>query len=159
MIYKDPNKFLYDSTIEGDWSLLGLDIGKNKIGVAYSNSLVNVVLPITILSERNQPMQINAICKTIIDKKITGVVIGLPVEMNGNHGTQVKAILDFTNRLTRKTVVPIYLHDERMTTALANRLLMNNNLSRKQRNNADDELSAAIILESFLTYSTSIKGI
>lgn len=155
MIYTDLNDFLSNSTSNNIWSFLSLDVGKKKIGVAHSSSSVNVVLPISLLTHRTQPLQIDAISNIALERKITGIIIGLPVEMSGNHGTQVKSVTDFAHRLSKKVTTPIYLSDERMTTALANRLLTLNNLSRKQRSDADDELSAAIILENFLYMAKS----
>lgn len=150
MIYTDLNDFLSSSTSNNIWSFISLDVGKKKIGVAHSSSSVNVVLPISLLTHRTQPLQIDAIYHITLERKITGIIIGLPIEMSGNHGTQVKSVTDFAHRLSRKVPTPIYLSDERMTTALANRLLSLNNLSRKKRNDVDDEVSAAIILENFL---------
>lgn len=138
------------SLSNGCWNFLSLDVGKKKIGLAHSSSSVNVVLPIGLLTEKTQPLQIESVNKIALERKITGIIIGLPVEMSGLHGSQVKSVTDFTNRLSKRVNIPIYLSDERMTTALANRLLSFNNLSRRQRNDVDDEVSAAIILENFL---------
>jgi len=150
MIYTDLNDFLSASTSNKLWSFLSIDVGKKKIGVAHSSSSVNVVLPISLLTHRTQPLQIDAIYNIVLERKITGIIIGLPIEMSGNHGPQVKSVTDFAHRLSKKVTTPIYLSDERMTTAFANRLLSLNNVSRKKRNDIDDQLSAAIILENLL---------
>jgi len=150
MIYTQSNNFLEDSTINGRWNLLGLDVGGKKVGVAHASNMVNVVLPITVIINKRQTVQLEEICKIISAREITGIVIGWPLEMSGNAGVQTENISKFAGKLLLRRDIPVYLQDERMSTALANRLLMDASLTRRQRSDVDDQLSAAIILESFL---------
>lgn len=150
MIYDQPNNFLENSTKHGCWNLLGLDVGGKKIGVAHISSMVNVVLPIALVSHKKQSVQLEEVRKLIVAREITGVVIGWPLEMSGNAGVQTEVIAKFANKLLERCDIPIFLQDERMSTALANRLLIEATLTRRQRSDVDDQLSAALILESFL---------
>lgn len=138
------------------WSLLGLDVGKKKIGVAYVSSVASVVLPIALIEQTKISKQLEAIKSIAQDRKINGMVIGWPLEMSGNVGIQAIEINKFATKLAELIDIPIYLQDERMSTALANRLLLESSLNRRKRNSVDDQVSATIILDNFLTLTKGL---
>lgn len=150
MIFQHHSDFLRSITISDKWSLLGLDVGNKKIGVACASSSANVVLPLYLITGKNLNQQIDNLVNLINDREISGLVIGWPLEMSGNVGAQADTVKKFADKLLTKKSIPIYLQDERMSTALANRLLMDSSLTRRQKSDVDDQLSAALILDSFL---------
>ena len=76
--------------------------------------------------------------------------MGLPVNMDGTNSEQTKIVVNFVNKLAKKTNLPIYLQDERLTSKAADSLLRNMGFNRKQRNERDDMAAASMILETTL---------
>ena len=81
---------------------------------------------------------------------ICAIVVGLPVNMDGTNSEQTKIVVNFVNKLAKKTNLPIYLQDERLTSKAADSLLRNMGFNRKQRNERDDMAAASMILETTL---------
>jgi putative Holliday junction resolvase len=153
MIYKEINEFNNAAINSNSWCLLSLDFGSKKIGTAYVSSMVNVVMPLQLIYYKKPGSAVEQILTITKDRQITGIVIGWPLEMSGHEGIQTELVTKFADKLMQKIKLPIYLQDERMSTAMANRLLMPTLMSRKQRSQLDDQLAAAVILESFLIYA------
>ncbi|MCC8468214.1 MAG: Holliday junction resolvase RuvX, partial [Rickettsia endosymbiont of Eriopis connexa] len=82
--------------------------------------------------------------------KVCGVVVGLPIDMNGAVTEQTNIVMKFAEELTKSINLPIYLQDERLTTKAANNFLKSFGVKRKDRNNNDDALAASMILETVL---------
>lgn len=159
MIHTQLTEFINASILNKNWALLGLDIGSKKIGVAYTSHQANVVLPLTTINNPKLNIRLNEIRSLIYDRKITGIVAGWPLEMSGNPGIQTENIKKFLDKILKKVEIAIYLQDERLSTAMANRLLIDAEFTRQKRNNLDDQISAALILESFLSIIKSKPNI
>lgn len=131
-------------------SLICFDHGQRKIGVAISTSDLAIALPLIIIEEPN-PNQHLKKCLTIIkEKDPAGIVIGLPVNMDGSEGPQAISARKFAESISLKTTLPIYLQDERMTTRAADNLLKTMGLKRQKRNQSDDLAAASMTLETVL---------
>jgi putative holliday junction resolvase len=137
---------------------LGLDIGSRRIGTALSDHLGLLAAPWrTIPVGRGH--ELGAIAAMVAEREIEILVIGLPLSLDGNEGPQAKTVRAFVERLVAHLAsvrgadappIPIEFADERFTTAEAERLLLQRNLSREERRARVDAAAAAIMLQDWL---------
>ena len=137
---------------------LGLDIGSRRIGTALSDHLGLLAAPWrTIAVGRGREMA--EIAAMVAEREIEILVIGLPLSLDGTEGPQAKIVRDFVERLAAHLAsargeeqfsLPIAFADERFTTAEAERLLLERNLSREERRARVDAAAAAIMLQDWL---------
>ena len=153
MIYESKGDFLHQLNKLKSFKVLGIDFGERKSGIALYNSEINIAIPLVVIKEIRK--NLNSLLKCIQEKAINGMVIGLPLQLDGSTTENTQNIVEFTKMLDAKTKLPIILSDERLTTALANTLLKEAKLKRKKRNEVDDAVAASILLENFfLTLKT-----
>ncbi|WP_341789657.1 Holliday junction resolvase RuvX [Rickettsia endosymbiont of Polydrusus tereticollis] len=148
MIIKNLQEFY--RLLPVNYPLIALDHGTKKIGVALSNQERTIAMPLCVANAINKKAQITTILNLIEKYKVCGIVIGLPINMSGEIGTQAEIVLKFAEDFTKHTDLPIYLQDERLTTKAANNLLKSFGVKRKERNNNDDVIAASMILETTL---------
>lgn len=132
--------------------VLGLDLGSVTCGVAVSDPLGMIarsVETIRFADEQNDEAipRITALCKELGVEKI---VLGLPKHMNGDIGIRANIALDFKEKLEKAIGLEVIMIDERMTTMAANRLLIAQDVSRKNRKKVIDQMAAVQILQSYL---------
>ncbi|MBN9543716.1 MAG: Holliday junction resolvase RuvX [Alphaproteobacteria bacterium] len=143
MIYYNKTEFQQNLASSG--ILLGLDIGQKKVGIAISDAARFMAMPLKVIS-----LNINEIKLLISEYKAAGLVIGLPLSMNGEKNEQCLFVEKVAAQILEAIELPIFLSDERMTTRMANTLLKQGNIKRKDRDKVDDMVSASVILESGL---------
>ncbi|MBN8827597.1 MAG: Holliday junction resolvase RuvX [Sphingobacteriia bacterium] len=148
MIFKTIAEFKLNLPSSGP--ILGLDIGGKKIGLALSDDFRRLSSSLQVININD----LNNLSKICIDYNITGIVIGWPLEMNGNEGEACKKILEKANKISTLINLPILLFDERFTTKMANNALSHFEFTRKKRNDQDDKVSANIILQDVLNSFT-----
>ncbi|AFM24210.1 Holliday junction resolvase RuvX [Desulfomonile tiedjei] len=137
--------------------ILGLDIGSKRIGVALSDELgytAQGVETVTYTDPESAADRIQGIAES---RNVTEIVIGIPYNMNGTEGPQVRNVRDFIERLRKRINVPIHEWDERLTTFAAERVLLEADISRAKRRKVVDKLAAVLILQGFLD-SQTFKG-
>lgn len=148
MIFEDKKEFLTNIQRK-NYKLIGLDIGGKKIGIAFGNIETKIVSPYkTILVNKQTKDFIVALIK---EYEIDGIVVGLPLELTGKVGDVAKRVMKFAKELSLKTELPITFEDERFTTTIANDLLIQIGMNRKNRAKIDDHISAKVILDSFFS--------
>lgn len=131
---------------------LGLDLGTKTLGVAISDingSLASSLTTINYKSENYEDL-FPLLNKIIIDKNINTVVLGLPKNMNNTMGERCEQVLKFKDILEHRFKLNVILQDERLSTMLANNILINADVSRNKRKKVVDKLAANIILQSYL---------
>src|SRR5579859_4350619 len=129
--------------------LIGLDPGARTIGVALSDVTVSLASPYG--SIRRGKLRDNAAEIVAIARKegAGGLVVGLPLSMDGSFGPAAQAARDWALALSDATALPVALWDERLTTAAANRFLIEQaDVSRRRRAQAVDRLATALLLQS-----------
>jgi putative Holliday junction resolvase len=134
--------------------LIGLDPGSRIIGVALSDVGLSVATPYA--SIRRRRLRDNAAEIAAIARKegVGGLVVGLPLSMNGTLGPAAQGVRDWATALAEVTMLPTALWDERLSSAAVNRLLISEaGLSRRKRAAAVDRLAAAWILQAALDAS------
>lgn len=128
---------------------LGMDLGTKRLGLAISTSGV-LTTPYKLISFKTYEEARDEVIKIIEKEKITCLVLGLPKNMDNSMGFASERSLNFKNLLEEKCSLPVNLVDERLSTVEAESILIENNYSRAKRKNVIDELSACIILDTYL---------
>lgn len=131
-------------------SLMGLDIGKKRIGVAISDGTWTIASPLETIERTTFSYVLQYLKIKIKDLSIIGIIVGLPLNMNGSQGRSVQSVRHFVYNLIKEISLPILLWDERLSTFAAEEALLEANLSRSKRALLTDKVAAAIILQTFL---------
>lgn len=131
-------------------ALAGLDLGDRTLGVAVSDGLRQVATPLTTIRRTRFTQDAAALMQIVADRQITGLVLGLPLNMDGSAGPRVQSTQAFARNLARLTDLPIGFWDERLSTVAAERALIEADLSRKRRAEVIDHVAAAYILQGAL---------
>ena len=129
---------------------LGLDVGSRRIGIAVSDPLGITAQGLETLQRRNKRHDLAALEHIIRDYAVQQIVIGLPLRMSGAEGTQSDKMLLFAEDLRKRFRLPVHLWDERLTSAEANRLLRETELSIEKRAKAVDRMAAVLILQGWM---------
>jgi len=131
--------------------LLGLDLGDKTIGIAVSDPGLTVASPVETLRRGKFTRDAEALIAIIEKHEVGGLVIGLPVNMDGTEGPRCQSTRQFAANLLEKTDLLIAFWDERLSTAAIQRLLTDEaDLSRKRRGEVVDKMAAAYILQGAL---------
>jgi putative holliday junction resolvase len=129
---------------------LGLDVGDVRIGVALSDETRTLASGLPTLVRVGPRKDVKAIKALVRDREAGELVVGLPKNLAGEIGPQAEKVLAFVADLRAALAVPIVMWDERFTTALANRTMIEGGLSRRARRESVDQVSAVLILQSYL---------
>ena len=142
---------------KSNYRLISIDYGKRKLGFALTNNELSMALPLNIKQckqikdlEKSFIEKIEIIKKYIKEYKIWGIIIGLPLNMDGTDSKSSEEVRKFSNLLLLELELPILLQDERLTSMAADSLLKDAGFSRKERNEKDDMVAAQLIAESAL---------
>lgn len=129
---------------------LGLDLGTKTLGLSISDKTGLIASSLTILRHDDDfDLLINELKKIIEEKEVEALVLGLPKNMNNSLGERAERTLLFKEKLEVFNL-PIYLEDERLTTKVAENILITADVSRKKRKKVIDKMAATVILQSFL---------
>ncbi len=130
--------------------LLGLDLGTQTIGLALSDVLWTTATPLSTQRRKKFTLDADALLATASFHAVGGLVIGLPLNMDGSQGPRAQSTRAFAQNLLRVRELPILLWDERLSTLAANRALLEADLSRKRRAQVIDSVAASYILQGAL---------
>ena len=135
-------------TIRG--RVLALDFGSRRIGVAVSDPLGITAQQLPAIRREGDRKDIEAIARTAGEYGVETVVIGLPMHSDGSEGTQAARARAFGEKVRERLGMPVVPWDERMTTAQAERYLIDAGVRREKRKEVRDSLAAALLLQSAL---------
>jgi putative Holliday junction resolvase len=127
---------------------LALDVGRKRIGVASCDRLEMAATPHSVIPANRFAAQ--AIADLIRREEAEGVVIGLPLSLDGQEREMCEMARSFAEKLAGLVAVPIAMADERLTTKIAEQSLIESGMRREKRKEIRDAVSAALILQSFL---------
>lgn len=132
--------------------VIGLDLGSRTIGVAISDFLGIIASPIGTLkiSENNLDEALDVVSNLVKEHGVKTIVLGLPKNMNGSIGFQAEYCLKFKDMLVEKLALEVVMIDERLTSKMAEQVMLTADMSRKKRKTNVDKLAATIILQSYL---------
>lgn len=129
---------------------LGLDLGTKTLGLALSDKLGIVATFYKNITYKDINELITEIKEIIEKEKVESLVLGLPKNMNNSLGERAEETIKFKELLEQEIEKEVHLEDERLTTKVAESILINADVSRKKRKKVIDGLSAVVILQSFL---------
>ena len=128
---------------------IGLDLGTKTVGISLSNGIIATNYMTLRHNEEYEKMAM-AVTKIVFEKKIDKIVLGFPKNMNNTVGERANITLEFKKMLEDNTNLEVILEDERLTSKVANDVLINASTSRKKRKEKVDGMASVIILQSYL---------
>ncbi len=130
--------------------LLGLDLGEKTIGIALSDTLLTVATPMETLKRSKFSADAVKLDIIIAAQGVGGLVIGLPLNMDGSAGASAQSARAFARNFAARSPLPIVMVDERLSTAAVTLTMLDADLSRKRRAAVVDKMAAAYILQGAL---------
>lgn len=147
---------VFAALLEPDRRLIGLDLGTKTIGLALSDVNRSIASSLETIRRKKFSIDVVVLLNIAEQHEIGGFVLGLPVNLNGTEGPRAQATRSFARNVNQRSVLPILLWDERMTTQAATRLLIEADSSRKRRAEVVDKMAATLILQGALDRMRSI---
>lgn len=148
MIVKTPAE-MADKLKPGE-RLLGLDLGEKTIGLALSDIMRMIATPLVTLERTKFSADAQALISLMEKNNVAGLIIGLPLNMNGTEGPSAQSTRAFARNLDDKRPIPILFWDERLSTTAVTRTLLDADMSRARRKDVVDKMAASFILQGVL---------
>ena len=142
----------FKKLIEKKSRLLGIDPGKNRIGLAISDENKLVSTPLKTIIKKNNSNFIREIKEIIVENNIKGIVVGNPINMDGSKGPSAQSANDFANYLSNNISVPVTMWDERLSTEAAFNLSSNLDINISKKLEKLDQNAASFILQGAIDY-------
>ena len=130
--------------------ILGVDYGKRRMGLAVSDPLGMFAVPLRTVAVESMEQACSELLAVISEFDAGTVVIGLPLNMNGSEGEMVAVVRKFIALLQNETDIPVKTVDERLSSQLVTRTLLDADMSRSKRKKVVDKLAAQVILQSYM---------
>ncbi len=130
--------------------LLGLDLGEKTIGLALSDPGLSVASPITTIRRTKFTTDATELLRITAERQVGGLVIGLPLNMDGSEGPRCQSARQFAANLLKLQELPILFWDERLSTVAVERNMIAADLTRARRAKVVDQAAAAFILQGVL---------
>jgi putative Holliday junction resolvase len=130
--------------------ILALDHGTKRIGVAVSDETRTIAQPLEFIPAEPFAAFLERLKQLIREKEVDLILVGLPRNMDGSHGPAAEKVQTFVGVLGSAITIPIKTWDERLTSAQANRVLIQGGARRAKRKEKVDQTAAAILLQSYL---------
>ena len=130
--------------------VLGLDFGERRIGLALSDPLGIIAKPLTIIDRKKTADHISRISEIVSERKITSIVVGLPLTLKGGYSKQTEIVLAFIDQLKSDLQIPIMTVDERLSSVAAEKSLQAQAVKTGHNKGRVDETAAAIFLQEYL---------
>ncbi len=131
-------------------ALIGLDLGSKTIGVAVSDPERRVAAPVETIKRARFNLDAQRVLALAAERRVAGIVLGLPINMDGSEGASAQSARAFARNLAKLTELPIALWDERLSTAAVERALIAADASRAKRKAVIDQHAATYILQGAL---------
>ncbi len=129
---------------------MGLDMGEKTIGIAISDAGRTIATPFKTLRRTKFGHDAQALLALAEEREIGGIVIGLPLNMDGSEGPKCQSVRQFAANLGHQTELPIAFWDERLSTVAVTRTLLEADTSRARRRQVVDKMAAGFILQGAL---------
>ena len=130
--------------------LLGMDLGTKTIGLALSDVGRTIATPMQTLKRGKFSQDVQLIAAIITEQNVGGIIVGLPINMDGSEGPRAQSSRAFARNLGRNLKLAVALWDERLSTAAVTRILIEADASRARRAEVIDKMAAAYILQGAL---------
>lgn len=129
---------------------LAIDYGRKRIGLAVSDPLGIATRPLPLLESSTLDADLAAIARIVADEEVAGIVIGIPLQLDGGDGRAAQEVRLFANVLRERFKLPVDEIDERMTTKAAHALMKDAGQRHSQRKGRIDSTAALLILKTWL---------
>lgn len=137
---------------------LGIDLGSKRVGVAMSDSSGTIASPLTIIARGSNHAQDHKKIQELVDEyEVECVVVGMPISMSGKLGPAAKSAQDEIDEMKNSLSVPVYSHDERLTSKTANDSMIMANMKAQARRRVVDKIAAAVMLQGWLDHADRKK--
>ena len=130
--------------------VLGLDVGRRRVGVAVSDPTGLIASPLTVVEVRGIKDAVRRVLEICREQQAERVIVGLPVTLGGELGPQAQEVLEFVEALRRESPVPVETWDERLSTVGATRLLRAGGHDTRSMRGRVDAAAAAFMLQGYL---------
>lgn len=130
--------------------LASIDFGKKRIGLAITDDNKVMALPLKVLQVLSMTDGAMKVTEALKEYNLDGIVIGLPLHMDGREGTRVQEVKYFKDLLKENFSCPFYFEDERLSSMEAESRLIDLDMKRKKRSKILDAVAAQVILQSYL---------
>lgn len=131
-------------------SLLALDLSKRRIGLAGTDAERRLVTPLLTLKRKSWADDLKRLAIHVQERAVTGLVLGLPLNMDGSEGPMARGMRAEARRLDEALGLPLLLQDERLTTEAVRQAIEEGRIKRPKPGDPIDHLAAAVILEDAL---------
>ena len=132
--------------------LLGIDPGKNRVGIAISDENKVVSTPLKTIFKKNNSNFLNEIKEIILENNVKGIIIGHPINMDGSTGPSAQSAKDFAVYLSNNVSIPVSMWDERLSSQGAFNLSSNLDINVSKKVDKLDENAASFILQGAIDY-------
>ena len=143
-----PRDFIYKINIAQ--TLLGLDFGDKTIGIAVSDKSKTIATPIITIKRKGILKDIEKLLSILEEYDVGGIVLGLPLSLDGNENERTKKVRKFAQELNRCKDIKIAFHDERYSSDVIYKELRKNSISNTKIKKKIDQMAASYILQGFL---------
>ena len=130
--------------------IIGIDYGEKRIGLAISDPLGITAQGLATIEHTHIQEDLQKILTIIREKEVGEIVVGLPKHMNNTLGEKAQAVLAFVDLIKKHVNIPVNTIDERLSTVMSHRAMLEANLSRKKRKDRVDMIAAQLILQNYL---------
>lgn len=137
---------------------LAIDLGEKRVGLAVSDPLGFTAQGLESYMRKHKPEDFDHIRSICREKKVSKCVVGLPLLMNGDMGPKAKDTLQWVEELKKRLECEVVTWDERLTTRQVTRLMIDQGLSRQKQKDRADQLSAILILQSYLDTHRPVRA-
>ena len=142
----------FKKSIEKKSRLLGIDPGKNRVGLAVSDENKLVATPLKTIIKKNNSNFINEIKEIVVENNIKGIIVGNPINMDGSKGPSSQSANDFGKYLSNNVSIPVSMWDERLSSQGAFNLSSNLDINVSKKVDKLDENAASFILQGAIDY-------
>ena len=132
--------------------LLGIDPGKNRVGIAISDENKVVSTPLKTILKKNNPNFLNEIKEIILENNVKGIIIGHPMNMDGSTGPSAQSAKDFAVYISNNVSIPVSMWDERLSSQGAFNLSSNLDINVSKKVEKLDQNAASFILQGAIDY-------
>ena len=138
--------------------VLGVDFGHKRVGLALSDESGTIAQPLTYIDGGGVAAVSREVARIGEERQAGKIVVGVPLRLDGTSSEQTERTLGFIVELQRATTIPVVKWDERLTSAQAERVLLEGNVRRSKRKQNIDKLAAQIMLQSYLDATNPPTG-
>jgi len=135
---------------ESSGPLLGIDPGTKTLGLAISDQTRLIASPLETIHRKKFSLDAAYLLDIYDKNEVSGLIVGLPINMDGSHGPRTQSVKDFCTNLLKLRDLSIFLWDERLSTLAVTRGMLDADMSRKKRKENVDKLAASYILQGVL---------